>query len=160
MSFPGRRARLRRVSEGRHCESPADLRNIAEKRGRELPAGAVVALRGPLGAGKTEFTKGLAAGLEAPGPVTSPTFALLQEYHGGRLPLYHLDFYRLEEAQEVLDLGWDELLEAGGVVVVEWPELFPDLIPADATLIDISHVPGGGRVVCERPWSGAEVAGE
>lgn len=141
------------VSEGSHCPSAADLRDLAENRGRALGAGAVLALQGPLGAGKTEYTKGLAAGLGVSGPVTSPTFALLQEYPGGRLPLFHLDFYRLETAQEVLDLGWDELLERGGVVVVEWPELFPELVPEEAQLIEIAYAEAGGRWVRESRWS-------
>ena len=84
--------------------------------------GEVFALHGPLGAGKTELVKGLARGLGFPGEVTSPTFSLLHEYLGGRLPLYHFDLYRLGGAEEAVRLGIEEYLEGGGVAVVEWPE--------------------------------------
>jgi tRNA threonylcarbamoyladenosine biosynthesis protein TsaE len=141
------------------CESAADLRALgatwaapALSGERSLEPGSVVALTGDLGAGKTEFTKGLAQGLDYQEFVTSPTFALLQEYWGGRWPLFHLDFYRLQSADEVLDLGWDELLERGGVVVVEWPDRFPELIPPEALWIDIRHRPQGGREVRRARW--------
>ncbi len=96
-----------------------------------LAPGAVVALVGGLGAGKTHAAKGIAAGLGYRGDVTSPTFTLLHEYVGAtmRCPMYHFDFYRLADAGEVLALGWDEYLETGGVCVVEWADLFPDLLP-------------------------------
>lgn len=103
--------------------------------GRELAAtlrpGAVVALVGGLGAGKTHVAKGLAAGLGFPGEVTSPTFTLVHEYTAPamRLPVYHFDFYRLDSPEAVPGLGWDDYLDAGGVCVVEWADLFPDLLP-------------------------------
>ncbi len=95
----------------------------------ELRAGEVVAIDGDLGAGKTHFVKGLAAGLGHTGEVTSPTFTLVHEYTGGRLPLYHFDFYRLESEDEVLRIGLDDYLESGGIAAIEWAGKFPALLP-------------------------------
>jgi tRNA threonylcarbamoyladenosine biosynthesis protein TsaE len=90
--------------------------------GRTLGPGAVVLLEGELGTGKTAFVRGLAEGLDLdPDEVSSPTFTLVQEYRGGRLTLYHVDLYRLR-SEEVDDLGLDELILAGGVVAIEWPD--------------------------------------
>jgi tRNA threonylcarbamoyladenosine biosynthesis protein TsaE len=101
-----------------------------------LPAGAVVALIGPLGAGKTRFVQAVASALGVPpGAVTSPTFVLVNEYAGGRLPVYHFDVYRLKSVEEFLDLGPEEYFHAGGVTFIEWadrvlPHLPPDRIEA------------------------------
>ena len=95
-----------------------------------LAAGDCLALVGDLGAGKTHFTKGVVAGLGCDRAVTSPTFTLVHEYLGGRLPVFHFDFYRLESADELLDIGWDDYLDAGGVTIVEWADKFPELLPA------------------------------
>lgn len=94
-----------------------------------LRAGDVLALDGDLGAGKTHFVKGIAAGLGCDGDVTSPTFTLVHEYTGGRLPLFHFDFYRLETEDETLRLGLDDYLGADGVLVIEWAGKFPALLP-------------------------------
>lgn len=120
--------------------------------GRQLASslrpGAVVALVGGLGAGKTHLAKGLADGLGYTGEVTSPTFTLVHEYSAPamRLPLFHFDFYRLERPDEVLALGWDEYLEAGGVCVVEWADLFPALLPPGTQWWKLSPGPAGGRL--------------
>ena len=94
--------------------------------------GAVIALVGGLGAGKTHWTKGLVAALGCTVEVTSPTFSLVHEYRGGDLTVFHFDFYRLASAGDLLALGWDEYLEAGGVVIAEWADKFPELLPQDA----------------------------
>lgn len=115
-----------------------------------LKAGSVVALVGGLGAGKTQVAKGIVAGLGYEGAVTSPTFALVHEYvgSGARLPAYHFDFYRLEGAGEALSLGWDDYVEAGGVCVVEWADLFPELVPPGAQWWRLAMAEGGdGRWV-------------
>ena len=92
---------------------------------RTLASGSIVLLSGDLGAGKTAFVRGMAEGLGIdPAEVTSPTFALVQEYRGGRLPLYHVDLYRLKPT-EVDDLGLDEMTLAGGVTAIEWPDRLP-----------------------------------
>ncbi len=113
-------------------------RNAAETsaagraRAEELKAGDVLALVGDLGAGKTEFVKGLAAGLQSDAAVTSPTFTLIHEYADGRIPLYHFDFYRLAHQAEAIALGLDEYFFGAGVSVVEWADRFPELFPAQA----------------------------
>lgn len=106
----------------------------------------MLSLTGRLGAGKTHFTKGLVEGLGCRESVTSPTFALLQEYHGGEVPVYHFDLYRLESVEEVLDLGWDDYLEGDGIVVAEWGDKFPELFPENAIWLEIAEE-GAGRVI-------------
>jgi tRNA threonylcarbamoyladenosine biosynthesis protein TsaE len=97
--------------------------------------GDVFALTGDLGAGKTQFVKGFVRGIGSDAEVTSPTFILVHEYGGGRCPVYHFDFYRLDSAGAVLQLGWDEYLDGDGVCVVEWADRFPQLLPAGARWI-------------------------
>ncbi|MEM9081059.1 MAG: tRNA (adenosine(37)-N6)-threonylcarbamoyltransferase complex ATPase subunit type 1 TsaE [Verrucomicrobiota bacterium] len=124
--------------------------------GGVVVAGAVLALVGDMGAGKTHLAKGLVAGLGFEEAVTSPTFSLLQEYRGGRLPVFHFDLYRLESVEEVLRLGWDDYLEAGGVVIAEWADRFPELFPPETDWVGIEAVEGGGRLVSRvrRPRGG------
>ena len=98
-------------------------------------AGDVLALTGDLGAGKTHFVKGLAAGLGISADVTSPTFTLIHEYGGGRLPLYHIDCYRLETTDELLAVGVDEYLRSDGVTAIEWADKFAEILPPDAQWI-------------------------
>ena len=98
-----------------------------------LPARAVVLLIGNLGAGKTTLAKGIVSGLGAaePDEVTSPTFTLIHEYAAGTRPVYHIDLYRLDHAREVATLGLDEIFDREAVVLIEWGERFPQLLPAD-----------------------------
>ncbi len=112
----------------------------------ELRAGDVVALTGGLGAGKTHFTKGLVAGLGGGDDVTSPTFTLVHEYRGGRLPVFHFDFYRMESAAEVIGIGWDEYLEAGGICVIEWADRFSALLPAGTQWWSLAPEMSGRRL--------------
>ena len=129
-----------------HVDSPEGMVALGEEVAQSLKSGAVLALRGGLGAGKTHFTKGVVAGLGCNAQVTSPTFTLAHEYAGGKLPVFHFDFYRMESEDEVLRIGWDEYLAEDGVIVVEWPDKFPGLIPADAFWLDF-QVQGNVRVV-------------
>ena len=103
---------------------------LGKKIGQQLVAGDVLVLDGDLGAGKTTFTKGLAAGLEIPEIIKSPTFTIIHEYQDGRLPLYHMDAYRLENGGAE-DLGLEECFDGDGVSVVEWAEFVEDELPAD-----------------------------
>jgi tRNA threonylcarbamoyladenosine biosynthesis protein TsaE len=114
--------------------------------GRAVSAGGVIALVGDLGAGKTTLTQGIVEGLGYEQEVTSPTFSLVQEYLGGRLEVFHFDFYRVEQERELLDLGWDDYLDREGVVIVEWPGLHPDLLPKQTRWLQLSHQEAGRLV--------------
>ena len=102
--------------------SPGETEKLGQALGRRLPAGTVLAYRGELGAGKTAFTRGLARGLGYTEPVTSPTYTIVNEYLGGRLPLFHFDMYRLGSSDDLWDIGWEDYLDRGGVCAVEWSE--------------------------------------
>jgi len=101
----------------------------------EVKAGEILALTGDLGTGKTQFVKGFAAGLGATTAATSPTFTLIHEYSGGRLPIYHFDFFRIEDRQSAERLGLDDYFFGDGISVIEWADRFPDLIPENARWI-------------------------
>jgi tRNA threonylcarbamoyladenosine biosynthesis protein TsaE len=102
--------------------SPAETESLGEKLGRAAQSGTVFALNGDLGAGKTQFVKGLARGLGISARVHSPTFTLVNEYGGGRLKLFHLDLYRLETREQILSAGVEDFLSPDGVSVIEWAE--------------------------------------
>ena len=102
------------------------------RRVQSLHAGDVLALAGDLGTGKTQFVKGLVAGLGSDDEVTSPTFTLIHEYTRGRLPVYHLDFYRLNHRDELRQLGLEDYFNGEGVCVIEWADRFPEILPARA----------------------------
>ena len=126
--------------------SEAETSAVASDLARSLSAGAVVLLSGDLGAGKTAFVRGLAEGLGIdPELVSSPTFTLIQEYRGGRLPLHHVDLYRLHSI-EVDDLGLDELTLEGGVTAIEWPDRLPRELPS-AVHVRIEHGDGDTRTI-------------
>ena len=110
---------------------------LGERLGRALKSGAVIAYTGDLGAGKTAFTRGLARGLDIPGQVTSPTFTIVNEYEGGRLPLFHFDMYRLGSSDELFDIGWEDYLARNGVCAVEWSENVDDALDSDCIRVDI-----------------------
>jgi len=114
----------------RVTRSDEETRAVGEALGRRLGPGDVICLHGPLGAGKTTLAQGIARGLAVEDVVNSPTFTLVQEY-AGRLPVYHLDVYRLSGPEEAVDLAFDEMLAAGGVVMIEWPERIEALLPPD-----------------------------
>ena len=113
---------------------------LGRRLGQVLQPGAVVAFTGDLGAGKTAFTRGLALGVA--GRVTSPTFTIVNEYEGGRLPLFHFDMYRLGSSEELFDIGWEEYLARGGVCAVEWSENVADALGGDAVRVDIRRGEG------------------
>jgi tRNA threonylcarbamoyladenosine biosynthesis protein TsaE len=106
--------------------SPAETESLGERFGRVASRGLVVALSGELGAGKTQFVKGVARGLGVSARVHSPTFTLVNEYDGGRLKLFHLDLYRLETPEQIMSAGIEEFLEPDGVAVIEWAERLGD----------------------------------
>ena len=102
--------------------SPMETERIGEALGKILPAGTILAYEGDLGAGKTAFTRGLARGLGYLDPVTSPTYTIVNEYLGGRLPLFHFDMYRLRSSDDLFDIGWEDYLDRNGICAVEWSE--------------------------------------
>ena len=112
--------------------------------GKRLQPGDVIAYRGDLGAGKTAFTRGLAKGLGAAEPVTSPTYTIVNEYLSGRIPLFHFDMYRLPSSDSLFDIGWDDYLERGGVCAVEWSENVEDALE-DPILVTIEKLDENAR---------------
>ena len=124
--------------------SVAETEKEGERLGRALAPGAVVALFGGLGAGKTAFTRGLASGLGIEAFVSSPTFTIVNEYDG-KVPLFHFDMYRLDSERELFDIGLDDYLERGGVCAVEWSEKVPGAFPPGAIVVKIEDLGGGAR---------------
>ena len=119
--------------------SPAETEAIGAALGKIINPGTVIAYRGNLGAGKTAFTRGLAKGLGCTEIVTSPTYTIVNEYLGGRIPLFHFDMYRLRSSDDLFDIGWEDYLERGGVCAVEWSENVDDAME-DAVYITIEKL--------------------
>jgi tRNA threonylcarbamoyladenosine biosynthesis protein TsaE len=140
--------------------SDEETRAVGEALGRRLEPGDVVCLEGPLGAGKTTLAQGLARGLGVADVVNSPTFTLVQEYEG-RQPVFHLDVYRLSGPEEAADLAIPEMIAAGGVLMIEWPERIASLLPADR--LEIRLAPDGDArhitAVAHGPRKAALLAG-
>ena len=122
--------------------SPAETEALGAALAEELKPGAVVAFTGDLGAGKTAFVRGLARGLGIGERVTSPTFTIVNEYEGGRLPLFHFDMYRLASADELFDIGWEDYLARGGVCAVEWSENVAEAMDESTIRVDIRRGDG------------------
>jgi tRNA threonylcarbamoyladenosine biosynthesis protein TsaE len=115
--------------------------------GERARRGDVFALRGDLGAGKTQFVKGFVAGLESKADVTSPTFVLVHEYADGRLPVYHFDFYRVENRDALLRLGFDDYIFGDGVSLIEWADRYSELIPDYAKWLSFELKDENTRVI-------------
>ena len=127
---------------GKHMQiyesrSPEDTLRLGRELAQKAQPGDVIALAGDLGAGKTVFTKGFAEGLGIEEPVNSPTFTILQIYEEGRIPLYHFDVYRIEDAEEMVEVGLDEYLEGNGVCLIEWAGRIADLLPVRTIIVRI-----------------------
>ena len=123
--------------------SPAETETLGAALAAKLGPGTVIAYRGDLGAGKTAFTRGLARGLGCDEMVTSPTYTIVNEYLGGRLPLFHFDMYRLASSDDLWDIGWEDYLERGGVCAVEWSENVADAMPEGTVYVTIERAPEG-----------------
>ena len=119
--------------------SPAETMALAARLATVAEAGDLICIRGELGAGKTVFAKGFGAGLGVTGTISSPSFVLMAEY-AGRLPLFHIDLYRLDEEREVETLGLEEIFEKDAVVLIEWGERFPQLLPEDRVEIRLESL--------------------
>lgn len=126
--------------------SPEVMREVASRIAQVAQEGDVVALHGELGAGKTEFVKGFVEqmGVDA-GAVTSPTFTLIHEYDGGRLPIYHFDAYRVKSPVELVDMGLDEYLYGSGICLIEWPDIVEHLLPEHTLRLRLEHDADGSR---------------
>jgi tRNA threonylcarbamoyladenosine biosynthesis protein TsaE len=124
--------------------SAQETRQAGRKLAEKARPGQVYVLDGELGVGKTVFAQGFAEGLGIEEPVNSPTFTILQEYEGGRLPLYHFDVYRIEEPEEMEELGYEEFFYGEGVSLVEWGCQIQELLPEDAVYITIEKDPEKG----------------
>ena len=119
-----------------NSSSASETKKLGARFGALLPAGSLITLQGDLGAGKTTFTQGLAFGLGIKGKVTSPTFNLLKVYRDGRLPLYHIDAYRMEGILQ--DLGFDEYVDDDGICVIEWADFMSYILPEDRIEISLT----------------------
>jgi tRNA threonylcarbamoyladenosine biosynthesis protein TsaE len=115
--------------------SPAETEAIGRQAAENIGIGSVLALKGDLGSGKTLFVKGVVAGLGSSADVTSPTFTILHEYRGGRLPVYHFDLFRVENQQALSRLGLDDYFFGDGISVIEWADRFPEFVPEQARWI-------------------------
>lgn len=124
--------------------SPDETYELGKKMGENALPDTVYALNGDLGVGKTVFTQGLAAGLGIEEPVTSPTFTILQNYDGGRLPFYHFDVYRIGDIEEMDEIGYDDCFFGGGVSLVEWAEIVEEILPDSTIYITIEKDPEKG----------------
>ena len=131
--------------------SPAETETIARRFAEDLVAGSVLALRGELGSGKTLFTQALVTGLKSDATVTSPTFTIVHEYQNGRLPVYHFDFFRLENQESAVPLGLEDYFFSDGVSVIEWADRFPELIPDQALWISFEIKSEGQRIITLSP---------
>ncbi len=122
---------------------------VGHRLGRALEGGELIALTGPLGAGKTALARGIARGLGVPreAQVSSPTFAIVNVYSGGRLPMYHADFYRVTDAEELYDVGFYDLIGSGGVVCVEWIDRIPEVAPEERLAVELRPIPTGREIV-------------
>ena len=134
--------------------SAAETRAIGERIAARLRSGDVVLLQGDLGAGKSELARGIARGLGVSGPVPSPSFTILNAYDEGRVPLYHFDWYRIEDAREIIEMGMDEQIGGDGVAVIEWFERAPECLPQRVLRIDLCPLDTEKREITLTPLGG------
>jgi len=122
---------------------PESMKSFGEKLSMHLKSGDILALVGDLGAGKTHITQGICASLGRTEPVTSPTFALVNEYTDTTPQVIHFDLYRMDKAEELLSIGWEDYLEQDAILILEWADRFPELIPEGSHCIHIEHTDTG-----------------
>ena len=127
--------------------SPRETEAFAEEFAKSLSGGEIIAFKGSMGMGKTCFTRGLAKGLGFNGQVTSPTFALVNEYIGGRLPLYHFDMYRIEGWEDLYSCGYFDYMEMGGVIAAEWSENIEGALEGKVITIEIARIDESTRKI-------------
>lgn len=135
-----------------HSASAAETAAIGIKLAGRLGPGDVVALTGELGSGKTCLVKGIAAGLGVTQEVTSPTFTIIHEYRGGRLPVFHVDLYRLDNAQQAVAIGLEDVIASDGVTIIEWAEKAAPLLPARTQRFDLRITGESEREISWSRW--------
>lgn len=134
--------------------SAMETRQLGMKLAALLRPGDTVLLRGGLGAGKSELARGIARGLGIAGPVPSPSFTILNAYDEGRLPLYHFDWYRIEDPAEISEMGLEEMIGGDGVALIEWSEKAPDCLPENVLLAEIKATGEEEREITLTPLGG------
>lgn len=136
--------------------SPEETVELGKKIGRMLKNGDVIAMQGTLAAGKTTITKGIAAALGIEDTITSPTFCLISEYQG-KMPLYHMDVYRLNGAEDFAELGTDDMIYGNGVSIIEWSEKIITELPRKTILLKITPQEDGTRLIEIDNWQNGEI---
>jgi tRNA threonylcarbamoyladenosine biosynthesis protein TsaE len=130
-----------RAPDGRLALTEAEVRDWGRRLGRQVTPPLVITLSGDLGAGKTTLARAICEGLGVTADVTSPTYSIVHEYSSPRSTVHHLDLYRLEGPADLQNIGWDDILNGGGVVLIEWPERAAERLP-DHLPIELQHIPG------------------
>lgn len=133
-------------------KSPSDTENIGKALGEKIQSGVVIAFLGGLGMGKTCFTRGLALGLGSTDTVTSPTFALVNEYLSGTLPLYHFDMYRISGWEDLYSTGFFDYIEQGGVLACEWSENIENALPENTVFVKFERLSDTERKITIENW--------
>lgn len=136
--------------------SPEETIELGEKIGKLLKKGDVIAMQGTLAAGKTTITKGIAKSLNIDDTITSPTFCLISEYYG-KMPLYHMDVYRLEGGEDFVNLGTDDMIYGNGVSIIEWSEKIMDELPKRTIILKITPNDDGSRKIEIDNWQNGEI---
>ena len=129
---------------------------LGEKIGRLLKKGDIIAMQGTLAAGKTTITKGIAKALGITDTITSPTFCLISEYQG-TMPLYHMDVYRLDDTEDFINLGTDDMLYGDGVSIIEWSEKIMDELPSSTIILRLTPQEDGSRIIEIENWNNGEI---
>ena len=136
---------------GQRANTPGEMLALGAAAAVTARPGHVFALVGTLGTGKTHWSKGFISAIDPAAVTSSPTFPIVNEHRGGHTPVFHFDFYRLKSSEELIALGWDEYLDEEGIILCEWADLFPEIIPEEATWLEITHQPDGSRLIREKP---------
>ena len=136
--------------------SPEETIQLGEKIGKLLKKGDVIAMQGTLAAGKTTITKGIAKALEIEDTITSPTFCLISEYYG-KMPLYHMDVYRLDGGEDFVNLGTDDMIYGDGISIIEWSEKIMDELPKKTIVLKITPNDDGSRLIELSNWNNGEI---
>ena len=139
-----------------HTKSEQETIQLGEKIGSLLKKGDIIAMQGTLAAGKTTITKGIARALGITDTITSPTFCLISEYYG-RMPLYHMDVYRLDGQEDFINLGTDDMLYGDGVCIIEWSEKIMEELPSTTIVLRLTPQEDGSRIIEIENWNNGEI---